>query len=145
MDLINEDRLELQVDPAQWDVLIRRSAALLERDRVIDARYVDAVFDSIRRNGSYMVIVPRVLLAHARPEEGALGTGLSLVTPRTDAPLDGDPAMPIRMFFTLATTDSETHLDLIAHLATVLVDEQLLAELATSADTARVAQILEPT
>lgn len=145
MDLINEDRLELQVDPAQWDVLIRRSAALLERDRVIDARYVDAVFDSIRRNGSYMVIVPRVLLAHARPEEGALGTGLSLVTPRTDAPLDGDPAMPIRMFFTLAATDSETHLDLIAHLATVLVDEQLLAELATSADTARVAQILEPT
>lgn len=144
MNLINDDRIQLQVGLTDWEQVVRRSAALLERDGITTAHYVEAIFDSVRRNGTYMVIVPRVLLAHARPEEGATGTGLSLVTTAADVAFDGMDDQPVRMFFTLAATDADAHLDLMSHLATVLVDEDLFAEILTSTDPARVREILQP-
>lgn len=144
MELLPESRLILQTAPAPWTDLVRRSAALLERDEVVTADYVGAIFDSCERNGDYMVIVPRVLLAHARPEEGALATGLSLVTTSHDVAFNGDADVPLRLFFTLAAADSTEHLDLLAQLAEVLTDEQSFEQLLSSSDSGRVQQILNP-
>lgn len=144
MELLPGSRLVLQVGSAPWADLVRQSAALLERDGVISPAYVGAIFESCVRNGDYMVIAPRVLLAHARPEEGALTTGLSLVTTREDVAFNDDPAVPVRLFFTLAAADSTEHLDLLAHLAEVLMDEPSFEELLSSGDSERVLQILNP-
>lgn len=144
MQLLPGSRLILQVPPAPWADLVRQSAALLEREGVISSQYVGAIFDSCERNGDYMVIAPRVLLAHARPEEGALATGLSLVTTSDDVAFNDDPAVPVRLFFTLAAADSTEHLDLLAHLAEVLMDEASFEKLLSSGDTEQVLQILNP-
>lgn len=145
MELLSGSRLILQVEPAPWANLVRQSADLLERDAVIAGEYVEAIFDSIARNGNYMVVAPRVLLAHARPELGALGTGLSLVTTTRDVAFNDDPGVPVRLFFTLAAADSTEHLSLLAHLASVLTDESSFEELLACDDSRRVLQILNPT
>jgi len=145
MEMLVGSRLTLQVEPAPWADLVRQSAALLERGGVITAGYVEAIFESFARNGNYMVVAPRVLLAHARPERGALGTGLSLVTTTQDVAFNDDPGVPVRLFFTLAAADSTHHLDLLAHLASVLTDESSFEELLACNDNRRVLQILNPT
>lgn len=144
MKLLPESRLILQVEPAPWADLVRQSAALLERDGVVTTDYVGAIFDSFARNGDYMVIAPRVLLAHARPEAGAVATGLSLVTTRHDVAFNDDADVPLRLFFTLAAADSTAHLDLLSQLAEVLMDEQSFEELLSSNDTGQVLQLLNP-
>ena len=144
MELFPGSRLILQVEPAPWAHLVRLSASLLERDGVVTTDYVKAIFDSFKRNGDYMVIAPKVLLAHARPEEGAVATGLSLVTTSADVAFNDDADVPLRLFFTLAAADSTAHLDLLAQLAEVLMDEQSFDELLSSKDTGRVLQLLNP-
>ncbi|MCI1747320.1 MAG: PTS sugar transporter subunit IIA [Acidipropionibacterium sp.] len=142
--LLSPSTMDLQVPPAPWDALVRRSADLLQASGTTTSHYVDAIFDSLRRNGDYMLVAPRVLLAHARPESGALGTGISLVTTTDDIPFSGDAARPVRLFFTLSAVDSDAHLELLTHLATVLTDDALLSELSTSSDATRVASIINP-
>lgn len=142
--LIDPTTLELQVEPAPWRDLMARSAAVLKDQRIVSDNYYPAILDSLARNGAYMLVAPRVLLAHSRPEAGALGTGISLITTREDVLLQDNPAQPVRLFFTLAANNNQAHLELLAHLATVLVDQALLDELMTSTDPARVATIINP-
>lgn len=108
MNLIDGSTMILQHSPAPWDELVRLSAAMLERKGVTKPEYVDGIFDSITKNGGYMLIAPRVLLAHTRPEMGAIGTGMSLVTTTEDVPFAGE-GKPTRLFFTLAASDSDAH------------------------------------
>lgn len=141
--MISSDRVQLQEQPRPWQSLVRDSAALLEQAGITSPAYTDAIFESIERNGDYMVVAPGVLLAHARPEHGALGTGLSLITVQEPVPFNDNPAKPVQLFFTLAATDADTHVALLSTLAMVLVDDALSAELMGSADVDRVIAILE--
>lgn len=91
-----------------------------------------------------MVVAPRVVLAHARPEQGALAAGMSLVTTSDDVPFKDDLGTPLRLFFTLAAPDPAAHLELMAHLAEVLTDQDRLQTLATTRAPRRALEILQP-
>ncbi|WP_420176594.1 PTS sugar transporter subunit IIA [Luteococcus sp. OSA5] len=143
MNLIDGSTVILQHETAPWQELVRLSAGMLERKGITTPDYVEGIFESIEKNGSYMLIAPRVLLAHTRPEKGAVGTGLSLITTGEDVPF-GEEGKPTRLFFTLAASDSNAHLELLTHLAEVLADEALFEELVTTSDAARVQEILNP-
>lgn len=144
MTAVDASMLMLQVEPEDWRTLVRKSASVLERQGIIAPAYTDTIVTSLEGDGTYMVIAPRVLLAHARPEAGAVGTGISLLTTTEEIPLGDDPQMPVRLFFTLAAADSEAHLAVLQRLAMTLVDDALVNELATSSDPDRVAAILNP-
>lgn len=144
MEQLPVSRLILQAEPAPWANLVRLSAGLLERDGVTTPDYVQAIFDSFERNGDYMVVAPRVLLAHARPEQGAVATGLSLVSTSRDVAFNDDGDVPVRLFFTLAAVDSNEHLALLARLAEILTDERSFEELLSTRDSGRVVEILSP-
>lgn len=134
----------LQVPPTDWEDLVRRSAGLLEARGVTTPRYVEKIIHNLHHDGRYMLVAPHLLLAHARPEEGALGNGVSLVSTAQDVALLGDPELPVRLFFTLAATEASAHLELLSHLAEVLVDEASMSELLACGDPERVAQIINP-
>lgn len=141
--MISPDRVRLQEPSQPWQSLVRESAHLLEQAGITSAAYTDAIFDSIEHNGDYMVVAPGVLLAHARPEHGALGTGLSLITVREPVAFNDNPSKPVQLFFTLAADDAETHVGLLSTLAAVLVDDALSTELMSSSDVDRVISILQ--
>jgi len=136
------DRMALQAAVPSWDAGVRASSALLVRDGFVTPAYVAEIFAGFAANGSAMVVAPHVVLAHARPEHGAVRTGLSLVTAVEPVPLAGDAAIPLSVFFTFAAVDAVEHLALLQRLARVLVDETALAVLRTSADTDRVLGML---
>lgn len=135
-------RVRLQEEAEDWTAAIRASAELLRADGCITGEYVDAIFESFATNGDYMIIVPEVVLAHARPQNGALETGLSLLTLRTPVPYTPSPEKTITAVFTLAAADDDAHLALMRGLAEVLVDDGALARLLGSSDVDEVVTIL---
>lgn len=127
--LLPASRITLGASAEDWKDAISQSAALLERDGVIDRRYVEAIFESFEKNGDYMIVVPEVVLSHARPEHGALSTGLSLVTLAQPAIYSPSPERTITAVFTLAATDHEQHLKVMQALAELLIDDEALRTL----------------
>lgn len=142
--LITQGRIRLQVEADDWTQAVRSSAELLVRDGCITPGYVEAIFTSFDTNGDYMIVMPEVVLAHARPESGALETGISLVTLRSPVLFRGDPDKPIRIIFTLAAGDPSEHIDMMAFLAEVLIDAAATRQLKSSSDVEAVLGLLTP-
>jgi len=142
--LITQDRVRLQVEVDDWTQAVRQSAELLLKDGCITAEYVEAIFTSFDTNGDYMIVMPGVVLAHARPESGALKTGISLMTLRHPVLFRGDIDQPISAVFAMAAGDPGEHIEMMKSLTEVLIDVEATRQIKSSSDVDAVLRLLVP-
>ena len=69
----------LQADAATWQEAVKKSADLLINVGCALPSYYGAILDAVKEYGPYFVIAPGIAMPHARPEQGALKLGYSLV------------------------------------------------------------------
>ena len=143
--LITPGRIRLQQDAVDWTQAVRESAGLLLADGCTTSEYVEAIFASFETNGDYMIVMPEVVLAHARPESGALATGISLVTLRRPVLFRDDVTKPISVIFTLAAADASEHIKMMQHLAMTLVDSEASQTIKSSSDVETILGLLAST
>ena len=126
---------------ADWPEAIRVSAALLVDLGVATDEYVTACVDSVHARGPYIVLAPGLALAHARPEQGSTGVGVSLA--RLGEPVTfGHPTNdPVDLVFAFATADADAHLRMLRALATALAGG-LAAELRDAPTSERLGELL---
>lgn len=106
-----------------WQEAVRETFAPLIAEGCVEPRYVAAILDAVADgSGMYMDLGDGIMLAHTRPEQGALATGLALGVLLEPVPLGGDSAHPITQVWGLCATDSHSHQSTMAGLAAVLVN-----------------------
>lgn len=71
-----------------------------------------------------MVIAPGIALAHGRPSDSVLETGLSLVTLSTPVDFGSQSNDPVSLVIGLAAKDHDSHVDLLAALSELLMNEE---------------------
>ncbi len=123
-----EGSLAVSVSAADREQAIRASGELLVSSGRVTAEYVEQMLAAVEEFGPYIVIAPGIALAHARPSEAVLETGLSLAV--LAAPVEfGSHNDPVRLVFGLAALDHESHLGVLADLAERLSDEEFVNNL----------------
>jgi len=125
-ELIPSDRIALDVEASDWREAIRISGKSLVDTQIVEPRYIEAMIKTAEDLGPYIVIAPQIALPHARPEDGALGTGLSLV--RLKPPLDFGHSDhdPVILLFGLAAVNKHIHVRALQTLAEVLSTDNLV-------------------
>ncbi|AXF77513.1 PTS ascorbate transporter subunit IIA [Erwinia tracheiphila] len=109
-DSLAENRsIRLQVDVDNWQQAVRTGVDLLTEAGVVEPRYYQAILDGVGRYGPYFVIAPGLAMPHARPEEGVLKTGFSLVTLKKPVRFNHEDNDPVDILITLAAEDANTH------------------------------------
>jgi transcriptional antiterminator/mannitol/fructose-specific phosphotransferase system IIA component (Ntr-type) len=98
-----------------WEEAIAVAGEILHRCGFAELRYTDAMRDSLIANGSYSVFKTGVMLAHARPEEGAIRPGLSFVIPRSPIAFPGTDVM-VRLVIGLCARDETESLPIMEGL-----------------------------
>ena len=99
-----EGSLAVSVSAADREQAIRASGELLVSSGRVTAEYVEQMLAAVEEFGPYIVIAPGIALAHARPSEAVLETGLSLAV--LAAPVEfGSHNDPVRLVFGLAALD----------------------------------------
>lgn len=68
-----------------WRDAIRKSAKPLLDMEIITANYVDKMIETLEMNGFYILLKNHVAIAHAKPEDGAMKIGLSILI--SDTPI----------------------------------------------------------
>lgn len=108
---------EVDVAAADWEAAIRAATALLVRHAAATVDYADSCVNLVRRHGPYIVVAPGIALAHARPEDGALG--LAVAVARLHRPVRfGHPSNdPVDLVFAFASPNHDAHVGLLAALA----------------------------
>lgn len=113
-------------DALGWEEAVRRAGRPLVDAGLAEESYLDAMVETVRTMGAYIVLAPHVAVPHARPEAGALGSGISILRTRTPvsfADVDEETG-PVELFFALVAVDKEAHLELLRDLALLLGDEE---------------------
>ena len=86
-------------------------------------------------HGPYFVIAPGIALAHAKPSEVVLSTGLSLVTLADPVVFGHESNDPVRLVIGLCAVDHDSHIEMLAELSALLSDEATVNSLLNAVDT----------
>lgn len=105
-----------------WELAIKQASEPLLEKNIIKESYVEAMINSVYKNGPYMIIMPHIALAHARPEDGVNENGNSFL--KLKIPVIFPQENDVDIIIVLAAKEDEGHLELMAELADLLVDDE---------------------
>ena len=116
-----------------WKEAIRANGKPLIKEGYIEDEYLDAVIACVEKHGPYIVIIPNVAMPHSTEgAPGVLKTGIGFMKVEEPVHFDpNDPEKDARLFFMLASNDSEAHLNNMMQLADLLSNDDLVNDLLT--------------
>ncbi|MFL9657067.1 PTS sugar transporter subunit IIA [Streptomyces sp. PB17] len=146
-DLLSVDGIRLDVEAEDWRSAVRASGQVLVDEGISTAEYTEAMVRNVEENGPYIVIAPGFALAHTRPFEAVLKTGMSWVRLASPVAFGHESNDPVQLVVALAAVDSTAHTAALAALAKVLADGDNVRALQQATSPEEVLRVLkgEPT
>ncbi|TPF85479.1 PTS ascorbate transporter subunit IIA [Bifidobacterium sp. UTCIF-37] len=124
----------LDVPADDWKAAIRLAGDGLVAAGFTTDAYTDQMIETVEKMGPYIVIAPGLALAHSRPSNAVLKTGLSWVRLSTPVEFGSKANDPVSLVIGLAGHDENEHIGVMSAIAGALVDPKRTADLA-QADT----------
>jgi PTS system ascorbate-specific IIA component len=116
-DALPRDAVRSGVRCGDWREAVRAAGRLLVKSRAATDRYVDAIVAAVEQLGPYIVLAPGIAIAHARPEDGAMAVGFSLVRLAEPIAFGSHANDPVDLVFAFATPDRNEHISALSALA----------------------------
>ena len=120
---LGQGSIKLQQSCVSWRETFELAGLGLVESSRTTATYTNEMIQAFEELGPYMVIAPGIALAHGRPSEAVLATGLSLVTLSTPVVFGSTANDPVSLVIGLAAVDHDSHIDLMAALSELLMSE----------------------
>lgn len=128
-EMLTENTIEVNVKAESWKDAVRRAGELLYRQEKIEKVYIEKMIEIVEEVGPYIVIMPGIALAHARPECGAKEIGLSLIRLAEPVCFGNEDNDPVTFVFALCAKDNSSHIDLISEMGQLFCDEKAMNRL----------------
>lgn len=122
--MINKNMIALNEDISTAEEAIKRAGKLLLENEYITEKYIHAMIDTYKKNGAYIVIAPKFALPHARPENGVIKAGFSILTLKNGINFGNEENDPVKLIVALAASNSDEHIQVIQKLTTVFSDKE---------------------
>ena len=146
MSIINQalgpGSILVQVSAASWRESFEHAGKALVASKRATPEYIQEMIQAFEELGPYMVIAPGIALAHGRPSKAVLSTGISLVTLSEPVEFGNSANDPVSLVIGLAALDHDSHIDLMAALSELLMDETKVNILLQAVNEADVRQSL---
>jgi mannitol/fructose-specific phosphotransferase system IIA component (Ntr-type) len=135
-DVLTKDLIRLQIPVENWQEAVQAAGNLMEQAGLCTSSYVDAMVQAVEQLGPYMVLAPGIALAHARPEDGMLKAGMSIVTLSTPVNFGSAANDPVGLVIGFGGVDKTAHVEMLRDLAIFLSNEdnQQMLKLATDVE-----------
>jgi PTS system ascorbate-specific IIA component len=121
---------------------VEMAGALLVSSGRTTPEYTDEMVAVLESHGPYIVIAPGIALAHSKPSELIIETGLSLLTLGESVVFGNAANDPVQLVIGLAAIDHNSHMDMMKELADALSDQQCVNSLLNAGDTEEIRQLL---
>lgn len=124
-----EKNIQIVERVSDWKAAVNLSAQPLLNAQAINENYLTAIFKGHAELGPYYVLAPGLAMPHARPQEGALKNGLSLLHIKEGVSFNAAENDPVYVVIMLSALSGAEHIRMIAALADLFSDEAQLARL----------------
>ena len=122
--MINENMIALKESCKTPEEAVIRAGELLLKNGNVTQNYIDAMVKSYKVNGAYIVIAPRFAMPHARPEEGVLKAGFSILTLKEGVEFGSAENDPVDLIIGLAANNSNEHVEVIQKITEIFSDNE---------------------
>lgn len=116
------NKIDIVKSVSDWEEAIRKGAQLLLDNKCIEPRYVDTIVKNIKESGPYVVLGDGMAMSHARPENGVLKNGITLLKIIDGVDFDNDNK--VFLLFTLSAENNEHHQELVEEIADLLNESE---------------------
>jgi mannitol/fructose-specific phosphotransferase system IIA component (Ntr-type) len=139
---LTPELVRLQAKVNDWQEAVILAGELLEKNGYVEERYIKATLEAVRKLGPYIVIAPGIAIPHARPEDGALRTGISLVTLAMPVCFGSEDNDPVDLIIGLSSSDGRSHIELFKRMCNFLSNDENVARLRQMKDPDAVATFI---
>lgn len=112
-----------------WEEAVRRAGRLLEKAGTIKEAYTNAMVTLVKELGPYIVVMPGVALAHARPAGNVRKNSIAILTLKEGINFGNESNDPVFIVFAVAACNDDEHLDLFQAVAEFLSREESVEQL----------------
>ncbi|MCJ7569818.1 MAG: PTS sugar transporter subunit IIA [Anaerolineales bacterium] len=131
-EALNAQTVKAKVAATSWEQAVEAAGMVLVQANLVEPRYIDAMKKTLRELGPYSVIAPGIAMPHARPEDGVIQTGFSLVTlvkPVTFGNAENDP---VDILLAFSASDKERHITALKEISVFLSNDGLVRKVRTA-------------
>ncbi|AQS05470.1 PTS sugar transporter subunit IIA [Clostridium beijerinckii] len=125
--LFNKKTIELNVEVNDWIDAIRFCGSLFVKNGNTEAKYTDAMINTVKNMGQYIVIEKGIAMPHARPEDGVKKIGMGLIKLKKPIEFGNEEYDPVDILIFICAIDKTSHLKALAELMTLIEDNEFLS------------------
>jgi PTS system ascorbate-specific IIA component len=121
---------------------IELAGELLVSSGRVTPEYTTEMVDVLGSHGPYFVLAPGIAIAHSKPSDAVISTGLSLLTLAEAIPFGNTANDPVRLVLGMCAIDHNTHIEMLAELSALLGDVRTVNSLLNATDTEQIRALL---
>ncbi|QIB27609.1 PTS sugar transporter subunit IIA [Caloranaerobacter azorensis] len=133
-EIIKKENIKLKVYAENWQEAIEEAGKLLLNSNYISYGYITSMIDTVKKLGPYIVIVPNIAIAHARPSESVLKEGISMITLKNPVEFGNKDNDPVDIVFAFGAKSPNEHLAELTKLVRILENQSIIDEIRKSND-----------
>lgn len=134
--------IQVCAEAADWRAALRLAGDCLVESGCTLPGYTEQMIQAVEELGPYIVIAPGVALAHARPSELVLKTGLSLVTLGQPVEFGNAQNDPVSLVFALAAVNHDSHIEVLKLFASMMSNQKNVNSLLTADSISAIRRVL---
>lgn len=128
-DMLTNQTVKLNVEVSDWEEAVRVGGEMLVDVEACTREYIEAIIETIKSLGPYVVIAPGIAIPHARPEYGALRSQFSLLTLKTPVNFGVEDLDPVNILFSMSATTAQDHVESLKQVANLCMEDEAVRKL----------------
>jgi mannitol/fructose-specific phosphotransferase system IIA component (Ntr-type) len=129
LDSLTSDHIAVKMAASSWEEAVVGAGMVMVYTGLIQQSYIEAMKDAIKSLGPYCVIAPGIAMPHARPEDGVIQTGFSLITLEQPVEFGSKDNDPVDIVIGFAAINKTNHVLALKEIATYFGDLKFVKRL----------------
>ncbi|OON99449.1 MAG: PTS sugar transporter subunit IIA [Epulopiscium sp. Nele67-Bin004] len=122
-EIVEKGRFRFHESFDNWEDAIVASVEPLIKEGIASPQYGEDIIRAVKEFGPYIVIAPDVCIPHAQEGKNVSETAITFMRTEKPVKFSDNPEENANLFFALASTDNDKHLNNLMALVELLEDE----------------------
>jgi PTS system ascorbate-specific IIA component len=128
-ELLEKKRYSFHEGFDSWEEAVAAACQPLIEEGVALPEYVNEIISSVKKHGPYIVISPNICIPHAQEGKGVKATAICFMKTNKPVHFSDTPEHNAQLFFVLASTNNEKHMQNLVQLVEFIEDENTVRKL----------------
>lgn len=121
---MKKSMIKIDVEAKDKIEAVEKTGRILYENGYVEKRYIPAMIKTLEEFGPYIVITKGIALPHARPEEGAVKSGICIVRLKKSIEFGNRDNDPVEVLIGLSSLGNDEHLKNIQLVLSILENDQ---------------------